>query len=159
MTLLDVAAPTFVRRELTDTSSPIKKNGELRLAEILTSRGIDHVYERFLYPLTFNSQGEPSSAFAPDFWIPKSEIWPEFNIELTWADRMFRNPNLLEQHYAHTCLRRKQEKVKQLRQLYGLETLLLTFRDWRLIDRHPSYLEGMINDLFSSHSQPSRLTA
>lgn len=153
MATTDVASP-FVRQPRISEHGPILRNGESHFARVLETDGIEYGYECFLYPLAFAPDGQLTLAFTPDFWLPASAHWPELHIELTWADRNLEHTRQKERVRARECLNRKKSKIEQLRQLYGLETLLVTHQSWIRIVQGKRRLDELIYDLLMHHEHP-----
>ena len=69
-------------------------------AALLDMSGEDWVYEPVEFPLTWDSNGSPTSGFRPDFYLPRRGVF----IELTTADQRL--------------VTRKNRKVRRMRELY-----------------------------------------
>ena len=151
MTIVQIAPPAFVRIPRTSRAKPLRAGGEVQLSHALMELGIKHRYECFSYPLSFDETGKVSSSFMPDFWLPESARWPEMQIELTWADRYQDMPEC--EVAATRKLARKRQQVEQLLELYGLQTLLVTYSMWCEIMLNHEHLIELIAQLFPN-TQP-----
>jgi hypothetical protein len=121
---------------------PHKNNGEASLAAVLERLGLEFTYERKRYQLG-------GVGFQPDFNLAATRKWPELNVELTWADR----PTEGRQRKAgDPCLKRKKWKIRRTCELYGVHTVLVTYRDWIRIMNNPRYLIRMIEQELSRSS-------
>ena len=116
------------------TAQPRTYNGEERLAQVLDYLGVDWTYEPHEYRL-------PGFGFKPDFYIAESNRRPAVNIELTFADKDLGKNRARSEAY----LRRKQWKIRQVREIYGVHTILVTSREWKKIVRHPRFLFKLID--------------
>jgi hypothetical protein len=114
---------------------PRAENGELALAEVLDRLRWPYDYERWTY--SFYGRG-----FTPDFNLAARGKRPAINVELTWADQGL---NTERHEDCVAILRRKAWKAHQTRELYGIRTVLVTFRDWLKIMANSAYLYSLID--------------
>lgn len=128
----------------TTERQPRRENGEIEIAEILERKGLrqgeDWFYEPWFYELRHNPDRR-SFGFQPDFWLPATRRRAEVHLEVTWADRG------LGRSDAGKCaasLATKRAKIKLARELHGVETVLITYADWRQIVRLYARLDLMI---------------
>ena len=89
-------------------------------AALLSLYGLAWFYEPIEFPLAWNSRGEPTRGFRPDFFVPSRHLF----IELT----------VLEQRNVS----KKNQKIREFRALYPEVSLLVVYqRDFaRLLERH-----------------------
>jgi hypothetical protein len=125
-----VVIPGYIKR----MPRPRKGNGEAKLAAALEQLGLEFTYEKTLYKIG-------GVGFRPDFNLAATRRWPELNVELTWADRDHKSYHLKG---GNACLNRKVWKIHRTREIYGVHTVLVTYRDWKRIMRNPRYLVRMI---------------
>lgn len=89
-------------------------------ASILSLYGHDWVYEPIEFPLAWNSVGQPTRGFRPDFFLPDRHLF----IEMTVLDQRL--------------VTKKNQKIRQFRELYPEVDLVVVYqRDFNdLIQRH-----------------------
>lgn len=86
------------------------------LAAIFDASGIRWSYEPVAFPLAWDGDGVPRSAFRPDFWLPDHRCF----VELTTADQRL--------------VTRKNAKVRRMRALYPEIAVTVVYqRDFRAI--------------------------
>ena len=117
------------------TRGPSSYNGELALAEVLDRLRWRYYYERWTYH--FYGRG-----FTPDFNLEARGRRPAINVELTWADQGL---NTERHDDCVAILGRKAWKAHTTRELYGIRTVLVTFRDWLKIMGNSAYLYSLID--------------
>lgn len=140
--------PVFVGDE---GRQPRTDNGEADIARLLTTLGIVHLYEPFLYALRTDDAGYCTFGFTPDFWLPECEAFPECNIEVTWPDE--RQPRFRprkgrsREEVIGACIESKRRKIRTTYELYGVPTLLLDHRSTRAVLRDLELLPHLIDKL------------
>jgi hypothetical protein len=89
-------------------------------ASLLSLYGHDWVYEPIEFPLAWNSDGQPTRGFRPDFFLPEHHLF----IEMTVLDQR--------------SVTKKNQKIRQFRILYPEVELVVVYqRDFnKLIQRH-----------------------
>jgi hypoxanthine phosphoribosyltransferase len=89
-------------------------------ASLLSLYGHDWVYEPVEFPLAWNSVGQPTRGFRPDFFLPEHHLF----IEMTVLDQRL--------------VTKKNQKIRQFRELYPEVELVVVYqRDFNeLIERH-----------------------
>jgi hypothetical protein len=89
-------------------------------ASLLSLYGHDWVYEPIEFPLAWNSDGQPTRGFRPDFFLPEHHLF----IEMTVLDQR--------------SVTKKNQKIRQFRVLYPEVELVVVYqRDFnKLIQRH-----------------------
>ncbi|MFQ5947923.1 MAG: hypothetical protein ACE5KX_03570 [Acidimicrobiia bacterium] len=75
-------------------------HSELQFARLLDFYGMAWEYEPRSFPIEFNDQGEPTSFFTPDFYLPDEDLY----IEITTMSQKL--------------VTRKNRKVRQLRRVH-----------------------------------------
>src|SRR5207248_11432125 len=90
---------------------------EEELAELLDTNGIPWDYEPHTFPLETGPDGSVRQAFTPDFYLPEAGHY----IECT------------EMKQAHT--NKKNQKVRKLRERYGVVVTILYKRDFQRLRR------------------------
>ena len=158
---VDQAEAQFVRRWVGQPSrKPRRSNGEHEVEQLLLERGLKPQYEPWSYPLS------SGFAFTPDFWIPETGYRPEFHVEVTWLDmalarelrrvlaaeeakgnpkrltKLCRRKELLTERWE-----RKQSKVRELKQLYGIETILISQSRWVDVMVSPQTLDKLLGSI------------
>jgi hypoxanthine phosphoribosyltransferase len=79
---------------------------EEKFATILDSFNIEYEYEPTTFIIKAHSNGDPKKGFTPDFYIPELDIY----CELTAMNGSHCN--------------RKRRKIEEIREIYGVKTLL-----------------------------------
>ena len=93
------------------TSSPVMKNqAEAEFAKILDIYQIDWKYEPKTFPIEWDAEGNITSAFSPDFYLPKFNTY----IELTTMNQKY--------------VTEKNKKVKKLRELYPGTNIKIVYK-------------------------------
>lgn len=124
----------MVTRRIKRMPQPRKTQGEAELAAVIGQLGFEFTYEKTEYRVG-------GLGFRPDFNLAETRKWPALNIELTWADRAH---GVRQNEKATACLKRKKWKIHRTREIYGVHTVLVTYRDWRRIMKNPRHLIYMI---------------
>jgi hypothetical protein len=83
---------------------------ERLFASLLDIHGLAWAYEPVVFPLRWGPDGEPVSAFRPDFWLPQLGCF----VELTTAEQRL--------------VTRKNAKVRRMRALYPEIRIELVYR-------------------------------
>lgn len=92
---------------------------ERLFAVLLDVNGLRWTYEPVEFALRWNEDGEPTSGFRPDFWLPDHRCF----VELTTADQRL--------------VTRKNAKVRRLRELYPEVLLVVVYqRQFRALLAH-----------------------
>lgn len=139
---------------------PREDNGELEIARFLESRHLEAQYEPWAYPLASGFR------FQPDFWIPATRHRPEFHVEVTWLDwalaretrrimatseiqsnqkrlrKLRRNRETLKERWA-----RKQSKIIEVKEQYGIDTILISYSVWVEVMADPHALDRLIGQV------------
>jgi bifunctional protein TilS/HprT len=85
---------------------------EAEIARLLDFYGVHWEYEPRSFPLEWDAEGRPTSAFSPDFYLPDYDLY----LEITTI-----RPSLIN---------RKNRKIRRLRELYpDVMIKLLTLKD------------------------------
>lgn len=140
-------AETTLRRQWvwSESRRPRQENGEAEIADILERKGLregeDWYYEPWFYELRHNPDRK-TFGFQPDFWLPATKRRGELHLEVTWADKGLggKHGNRCEESLAT-----KRAKIALARQLYGIETILITHTEWRQIISCYAKLDLMIH--------------
>ena len=89
---------------------------EAELARILEYYGVRWEYEPRVFPIRWSSSGQVVESFAPDFYLPDLDLY----LELTTLRQ--------------SLVRRKNQKLRRLRQLYPMVRIKLFYaRDFRAL--------------------------
>jgi len=83
---------------------------ERLFAALLDVHEIEWEYEPVEFTLAWNEEGNPTSGFRPDFWLPAEGCF----VELTTADQRL--------------VTRKNAKIRRLRQLYPDVSLVVVYQ-------------------------------
>jgi hypoxanthine phosphoribosyltransferase len=108
--------PSFVVSESASFAHP----SERTFASLLSLYGHEWIYEPIEFPLAWNSVGQPTRGFRPDFFLPERHLF----IEMTVLDQRL--------------VTKKNQKIRQFRELYPEVELIVVYqRDYNeLIARH-----------------------
>lgn len=91
-------------------------NAEREVARLLDFYAVVWEYEPHTFVFTRGTDGHPTSAFTPDFWLPEHQRY----IEVTTMNQRL--------------ITRKNRKIRQLRQMHpGIDITLLCQRDYQAL--------------------------
>ncbi|MFA5675597.1 MAG: hypothetical protein WDA65_03660, partial [Christensenellales bacterium] len=91
----------------------LKNKSEAEFARLLDMYHIDWIYEPKTFPVEWDASGNVTSAFSPDFYLPKFDTY----IELTTMNQKY--------------VTEKNKKVKKLRELYpGINIKIVYKKDF-----------------------------
>jgi len=88
----------------------LKNQSEIEFAKLLDMYHIDWVYEPKTFPVEWDAAGNVTSAFSPDFYLPKFETY----IELTTMNQKY--------------VTAKNKKIKKLRELYPGTNIKIVYK-------------------------------
>ena len=113
---------THVRNNRTNRTS-FKNPEEVEFAQILDTYHIEWIYEPKTFPIEWDSDGNVTLAFSPDFYLPKFDLY----LELT----------IMNQKYVTL----KNRKVKKLREIYpGINVRIVYKKDFQtLVERFSEF--------------------
>ncbi|MHB1484974.1 MAG: cytidylate kinase family protein [Saccharofermentanales bacterium] len=113
---------TQVRNNQTSRTS-FKNPEEIEFAQILDTYHIEWIYEPKTFPIEWDSDGNVTLAFSPDFYLPKFDLY----LELT----------IMNQKYVTL----KNRKAKKLREIYpGINVRIVYKKDFQsLVERFSEF--------------------
>ncbi|HHX36994.1 MAG TPA: cytidylate kinase-like family protein [Clostridiaceae bacterium] len=101
-----------------DDIPEMKNQSEIEFARLLNRYQIDWRYEPKSFPVEWDEEGNLITAFRPDFYLPKYDLY----LELTTMDQRYVN--------------RKNRKAKMAKEQYGIDVKIVYQRDYRSVMEH-----------------------
>ncbi len=107
-------ADTFIM----DDFPELKNESEIRFAKLLDRYQIDWRYEPKSFPVEWDDQGKVITAFRPDFYLPKFNLY----LELTTMDQKY--------------VAKKNRKARLAQKQYGIHVKIVYRRDYHSVFAH-----------------------
>jgi hypothetical protein len=138
---------------------PWIRNGEQELAQLLKRKDIGYEYESRFYAFVYQAPGKEQptwGGFCPDFYLPATAYRPAVNVELTFADHGLPDMPRDQYHANQARLETKKLKIAHTSELYGIETVLVTYAVFLDIRREHRHLDRLIRNAASRHYYAAR---
>ena len=104
-----------------DDIPEMKNQSEIEFARLLNRYQIDWRYEPKSFPVEWDEKGNLITAFRPDFYLPKFDLY----LELTTMDQRY--------------VARKNRKAKMAKEQYGIDVKIVYQRDYKSFMDHIQY--------------------
>lgn len=105
---------TFIMDDLPD----LKHSSEIEFARMLDRYRVDWRYEPKSFPVEWDEAGNVITAFRPDFYLPKFDLY----LELTTMDQKY--------------VARKNRKARLAKEQYGIDVKIVYRRDYKAVIEH-----------------------
>lgn len=111
-------APDSQEEFIMDDLPELKNRSEIEFARTLDRYRIDWRYEPKSFPVEWDEEGNVITAFRPDFYLPKFDLY----LELTTMDQRY--------------VARKNRKARLAKERYGIDVKIVYRRDYKSVMEH-----------------------
>jgi hypothetical protein len=153
MTITEADPPSEYVRFCRSFGGPSFENGEEEVAIMLEAAGYIIEYETRFFSFVYQYPGSDRviwGGFMPDYFVPATDDYPAFCVEVTMADHLEDIPEaraLTNQR----ALELKRLKIALTSEIYGIETILVTHAVLHKLRRNPHYLQQLVQKAIQRH--------